>query len=207
MKDRLAFLILVAIWSFAGCDRIYGFLHKPGGEEREVLGEYTYNIYCPKVEELQKLLKLLGYNIGRPDGRFGSGTREAVARFQAEEGLEVTRFVDKATWAHLQAYATGPFVRDGQVDGKVIQLALRKAGFEPGKIDGQIGKKTRDAVKDFQRAKGLAPDGHVGLKTIKALRDYLPESAGTQQLPADYKSSSRESGAVPRTSKRDKGDR
>ncbi|NTV30308.1 MAG: peptidoglycan-binding protein [Candidatus Omnitrophica bacterium] len=184
-------LMAAVLLTASGCDRIYGLLHKPGGEEREVLGNYTFNLYSPKVEELQKLLKLLGYNIGRADGRFGPGTREAVAKFQAEEGLEVTRFVDKATWAHLQAYASSPFVHNGQLSGKAIQLALRKAGFDPGKADGQMGKNTRDAVKAFQLAQGLDPDGHVGLRTIKALWEYLPDPPARPQSakPAGAKAS------------------
>jgi peptidoglycan hydrolase-like protein with peptidoglycan-binding domain len=152
---------------------LYGVLHKPGGEERKNLGAVVFNEYNPKVEELQKQLKLLGYNIGRADGKFGSGTREAVAKFQAEEGLEVTRFMDQATWEHLQTYVTGPFIHKEQVNVKNVQLALRKAGYNPGKVDGQMGTGTRNAIKSFQKDNGLAPDGRLGLKTMKALLPHV----------------------------------
>ncbi len=166
--------VIVMTTALCGCDQIYGLLHKPGGEERAVLGAYSFNEYSPKVEALQKLLKALGYRIGRPDGRFGAGTREAVVQFQSDEGLKVTRFVDKATWERLQSYAASPLIHAGQINMKNVQLALRKAGYDPGKIDGRPGKQTRDAVKSFQRSRGLTPDGHVGLKTIKELLRYLP---------------------------------
>jgi peptidoglycan hydrolase-like protein with peptidoglycan-binding domain len=84
--------------------------------------------------------------------------------------------VDKATWARLQVYATGPFVHKGQLNGKNIQRALRKAGFDPGKVDGLLGKQGREAVKDFQTANGLDADGHIGLKTLKALMSYAPQN-------------------------------
>lgn len=167
-------VLFVALIS-SGCDRIYGLLHKPGGEERAILGEVVFNEYNPKVEEVQQTLKLLGYNIGRADGKFGAATREAVAKFQAEEKLEVTRFVDKETWARLRSYADGPFMSRGLVNARNVQLALQAAGYDPGKIDGQMGGKTREAVKAFQRDRGLSADGQVGLKTIKLLAGYHRE--------------------------------
>ena len=56
---------------------------------------------------------------------------------------------------------------------KNIQLALSSAGFYSGPIDGKIGKKTKKAIKEFQRANGLKVDGVVGGKTWAELRSYL----------------------------------
>jgi peptidoglycan hydrolase-like protein with peptidoglycan-binding domain len=171
-------LSMIFLVSFAGCDRIYGVLHKPGGEERQILGAFAFNEYSAKVEELQKILQAFGFNIGKPDGRFGASTREAVARFQAGEGLKVTRFVDKATWARMQEYLQGPFFRNGVLNVRAVQKALGAAGFPSGAADGQLGKRTHEAVKAFQRAQHLTPDGYLGLRTLKALRPYAPGSPG-----------------------------
>jgi len=46
-----------------------------------------------------------------------------------------------------------------------LQAALRGAGFGPAKIDGDFGPATDAAVRRFQSAKGLWPDGIVGPKT------------------------------------------
>lgn len=54
-----------------------------------------------------------------------------------------------------------------------IQVALKNAGFEPGVIDGQMGRQTRQAIKAFQRANNLSVDGKVGRKTWSLLREYL----------------------------------
>jgi peptidoglycan hydrolase-like protein with peptidoglycan-binding domain len=54
-----------------------------------------------------------------------------------------------------------------------IQIALKNAGYDPGPIDGKNGKKTRDALKAFQKAKGLKPDGKAGKLTWGLLREYL----------------------------------
>jgi lysozyme len=55
-----------------------------------------------------------------------------------------------------------------------LQTLLARLGFDPGGIDGQWGKKTEGAVKAYQAARGLFPDGIVGPKTRAALeRDGL----------------------------------
>ena len=59
------------------------------------------------------------------------------------------------------------------VSVKSVQKALKSAGFYAGSIDGQAGSKTKDAVKAFQRARGLKADGVVGKKTWSALNRYL----------------------------------
>ena len=56
---------------------------------------------------------------------------------------------------------------------KEIQSALKNAGFDPGSFDGKIGPRTRQAIKDFQKSKGLVPDGVVGPKTWSSLSRYL----------------------------------
>lgn len=54
-----------------------------------------------------------------------------------------------------------------------IQAALKNAGYYQGVIDGKIGKQSRQAIKDFQKANNLSVDGKVGKKTWAALREYL----------------------------------
>jgi peptidoglycan hydrolase-like protein with peptidoglycan-binding domain len=54
-----------------------------------------------------------------------------------------------------------------------IQVALKNAGFEPGIIDGRMGKQTREALKAFQKANNLPADGKIGKKTWSLLREYL----------------------------------
>jgi uncharacterized protein (TIGR02594 family) len=50
-----------------------------------------------------------------------------------------------------------------------IQTALRRAGFDPGELDGIWGRDTIGAVKRFQASKGLKIDGTVGVDTRAAL--------------------------------------
>jgi peptidoglycan hydrolase-like protein with peptidoglycan-binding domain len=56
---------------------------------------------------------------------------------------------------------------------KQIQSALAKAGFYKGKIDGIMGAKTKEALKGFQKSKGLKADGVAGRKTWEELKKHL----------------------------------
>lgn len=58
---------------------------------------------------------------------------------------------------------------------KQIQAALKNAGYNPGLIDGKMGKASVDAVKDFQKANNLKADGKVGKRTWELLSKYLTE--------------------------------
>ena len=60
-----------------------------------------------------------------------------------------------------------------KVTPKSIQTTLKNAGFYSGTIDGKIGKKTREAIKEFQKANGLKADGIVGKQTWFRLQKYL----------------------------------
>lgn len=52
---------------------------------------------------------------------------------------------------------------------KDIQQALKDLGFDPGPIDGLRGRRTIKAIKAFQTANDLIPDGIVGPKTSAIL--------------------------------------
>jgi len=54
-----------------------------------------------------------------------------------------------------------------------IQTALKKAGFFKGVVDGKIGPETKEAIRKFQEANGMTPDGVVGSKTWSLLSKYV----------------------------------
>jgi len=51
-----------------------------------------------------------------------------------------------------------------------VQVALDRAGFSPGEIDGRGGPKTRLALSEFQKSSSLQPSGVVNEETLAALR-------------------------------------
>ena len=55
----------------------------------------------------------------------------------------------------------------------MLQLGLKRAGYETGKLDGIFGIQTQNAVRAFQRDNSLAQDGIAGEKTFEALAPWL----------------------------------
>ena len=67
---------------------------------------------------------------------------------------------------------TMPTIKKGEessTDVMAVQYLLRNRGFYQSKIDGEFGDVTENAVKKFQRAKGLKVDGVVGPQTWPSL--------------------------------------
>jgi peptidoglycan hydrolase-like protein with peptidoglycan-binding domain len=56
-----------------------------------------------------------------------------------------------------------------------VQARLQNLGFDPGKVDGVLGPRTRAAIRTFQRSMGIEePDG----KITDALFDQLEKEHG-----------------------------
>lgn len=76
-----------------------------------------------------------------------------------------------------KAKATSKIKAIGEVKSrpniKQIQTALTNAGYNPGVIDGKMGRQTREAIRAFQSANNLMVDGKVGKKTWGVLEEYL----------------------------------
>ena len=64
--------------------------------------------------------------------------------------------------------SSGPTVRK-------LQRKLKKLGFNPGRLDGVLGKKTRAALIKFQKSRRLVADGIAGPRTLAALNLKIDE--------------------------------
>ena len=110
-----------------------------------------------EVKQLQQNLIGLGYLDGSADGSYGSKTKTAVKKFQAEFGLNPDGNAGEAT----QAAVENAVVR--------LQVELKNAGFAPGTPDGHFGSKTKTALKKYQKDQGLQESGVADSATWKAM--------------------------------------
>lgn len=76
--------------------------------------------------------------------------------------------------AVLQGGASGASVAE-------LQRRLEALGYNPGPVDGQYGAQTLQAMRAYQQANGLAPDGVAGPETLQHLGDVAPAGASTAQ--------------------------
>ena len=59
-----------------------------------------------------------------------------------------------------------------RLEGEVVrdaQIALRDAGYEPGRIDGVMGPTTQAAIREFQASYGLPQTGRLDEPTQRQL--------------------------------------
>ena len=171
MISRLILLYFVCF--LTGCDFIYRLLDKEGAQEKALVGEISPFEKNPVIEEIQTLLQVYGYNPGSVDGVLGLHTRNMIEKFQRDNDLEPSRFVDEKTWEKLIYFKQIGLVVDGQLNVTLLQQILNVAGFPVGEPDGKFGPRTKKSVEDFQKAHQLKADGRVGYKTMQALSQYM----------------------------------
>jgi len=131
------------------------------------------------VEDIQRRLRMLGYELGITgiDGVFFGLTAEAVRAFQQEHGLAEDGLVGDETWSALvdatftlgdrMLYLRLPYFHGHDV--ALLQEALNALGFTCGSVDRIFGPFTEHAVREFQRNSGLPPDGIAGEETLRAI--------------------------------------
>ena len=75
--------------------------------------------------------------------------------------------------ASMSETPAGSAVSAEKLTNKQIQKALKNAGYYDGTVDGKMGRKTKTAIKEFQKNNGLKADGVVGRNTKEKLLKYL----------------------------------
>jgi zinc D-Ala-D-Ala carboxypeptidase len=77
-----------------------------------------------------------------------------------KENVEITQAQFQSA---MEAY------EEMQAKTKYVQAKLAEFGFYGGEIDGLWGVLTDEAIREFQKSRGLAVDGIVGSKTLEEL--------------------------------------
>lgn len=98
---------------------------------------------------------------------------DAIYSYNAAEsyGLAIAHLSDRLK-------GTGPFVSSWPTDDpgtsraerREIQRYLVSRGYDIGEVDGLIGDKSRQAIRQEQTRLGLNPTGRAGQQILKAIR-------------------------------------
>jgi len=56
-----------------------------------------------------------------------------------------------------------------KIEVKATQEALKQKGYNPGPVDGILGARTSDALREFQKAQGLVETGRLDAATRNKL--------------------------------------
>jgi peptidoglycan hydrolase-like protein with peptidoglycan-binding domain len=60
-----------------------------------------------------------------------------------------------------------------------MQKLLKEKGYDPGATDGVMGRRTHEAIRNFQEAQGLAATGEPDKETLRAL---APDAESQEKL-------------------------
>lgn len=60
-----------------------------------------------------------------------------------------------------------------ELPARAIQRALKNAGYYDGALDGKVGPRTQEAIRSFQRDRGLGADGICGRQTWSQLKSFI----------------------------------
>ncbi|MDD5431965.1 MAG: peptidoglycan-binding protein [Candidatus Omnitrophica bacterium] len=116
------------------------------------------------IQSLKNQVSVLESQIQSKDEEINS-LKDALARAQ-EKPAEVAAIKHVSKKKVVGEVKSRPNI-------KQIQIALQNAGYNPGLIDGKMGKQTVDAIKMFQRNANIKATGHVNKRTWALLRQYL----------------------------------
>lgn len=184
-------------------------VQRPFSAPAPLAQELRPKMQTPLVRELQIRLRHAKY-LAQYDAhdRFDGRTREALRKFQKDQGLPVSGWLDQASWDALRAVSHQPtsaelantdigpwFTNPGQV-GYLLELQhrLRQAGHYAGPLDGQLSAATRAGILRLRASLGLPASEVVDERTwaqllgrsraprYAQLFDAPPESDSTQIL-------------------------
>ncbi len=156
MRFISIFMVLISIVFLAGC--------------------VTTSKYKTDMDRLQTRIDDLEINLKQQES-------DKVALKESQQQIEVTlkQQSEELENAKKKFSAMGKRKSQGASSelrmptAKEIQVTLKSSGFYAGEIDGVIGSGTKEAIRKFQEANQLTPDGVVGSKTWALLEKYLED--------------------------------
>jgi hypothetical protein len=120
-----------------------------------------------QVTALQCLLKQRGLYGGRLHGIFNARTERSVKRFEAANGLLETGRMSLNRWGVLLTQGPTPLAKIGSASHAVrrIQRALNALGDGGVEVTGVFDHSTTQAVRAYQKSRGLPQTGVAALDT------------------------------------------
>ena len=155
------------------------------------------------VRNLQQDLTTLGYYWAEITGNFGERTEAAVKAFQKAKSLTadgiagtktlnaIAVAVDKAGGSSSGSSSTNMKLGSTGTAVSALQQNLTTLGYYYGDVTGHYGNLTQQAVKKFQKAKGLTQDGVASTATLNAITSAL-KNAGVDVGPGTVATTLRE---------------
>jgi peptidoglycan hydrolase-like protein with peptidoglycan-binding domain len=129
--------------------------------------------YDPVVEAVQKELSASGLYVGPVDGVAGKRTQLAIRAYQRSNGLDeggvaTPELIDHIKLTREFAAAASAADPDAPMPDMIrkVQQKLAELGYAPGAINGELGRNTEAAIRQFERDRGIAESGTINGELI-----------------------------------------
>ena len=129
------------------------------------------------IRVMQLRLRDLGFDPGPVDGAPGAKTKAAFARFQIG-------------CSKIKPFMENSFEAPSRQETETIQARLRNAGFNPGRVDGIFGSRTRSVLAHLRAGCPMATDfaemldRQLGATDKRATASQTLENKSTKLQPA-----------------------
>jgi len=140
------------------------------------------------VEAVQKELSLAGFYNGPVDGVAGKKTRLAIESWQRANAMDATgiasqEMADQMAFNRTVAEAAGGETASldtvhGDPQIAKLQTGLLELGYLPGATDGRMSPQTHDAIRQFERDRGLPESGEIS----QALLQEMGKTSGLSAI-------------------------
>jgi peptidoglycan hydrolase-like protein with peptidoglycan-binding domain len=126
------------------------------------------------VRSAQIALRSRNYYNGQANGVMNQATRDAINRFQHDRNIPTTGELNVATALALgiPVDVNGPAAQttfNSAESIRIAQVSLRDRGYYTGPINGVMNQAMRNAIRQLQRERNLAPNGDLDLSTAREL--------------------------------------
>ena len=143
------------------------------------------------VMAIQDELNKRGYDAGPPDGALGPNSRSAIRTYQSDASLPITGEPSESLLASLRNEGGPRFGRSGEPGPRFgrggepgprppemedrglvrdIQAELRARRLYDGPVNGRINGRTREAIRAYQSAMRLPPNGEPSVDLLASLK-------------------------------------
>ncbi len=178
----------------------FGSLAAQGDAESQYMLGYLYAIGRGTIQDHVEAHKWL--NLAAAGGQAeAAATRDRLARSmtprQVARAQRLARnWQPQAAQAPVLAEAPAPMYERRLFRAEIadIQSALARLGYDPGPVDGAMGRRTRQAIRQYQSSHSLPVDGRATL----ALHGRLTGRLAPQASPGAPQASPGASEASPR---------
>lgn len=137
------------------------------------------------IRRTQKRLDALGYS-ATETGTLDWQTRLALRDYQRDNNLAITGDLDRELAQHIRENAkTKGDKALSPNDIARIENGLKARGYDVGAVDGHADDKTRAAVRDYQRDRGVTVDGELDQELADMLAEGVDRTFDSPEVIAD----------------------